>query len=43
MNKEERYTLPAYSDPEGNDTPVLFLNSMENQDFPDFVKYDNAS
>ena len=41
MYKEERYTLPDYSDPEGNDTPVLFLNSMDKQDFPDFIKFDN--
>lgn len=43
MYKEERYTLPDYSDPEGNDTPVLFLNSMDKQDFPDFIKFDNST
>ena len=43
MEKEERYTLPAYSDPEGNDDEILYINSMENQEFPDFVTFDNST
>ena len=30
MHKEEKYTLPAFSDPEGNDTPFVYITSMEN-------------
>lgn len=37
------YKLPTFSDPEGNDVGVVYINSMENQDFPPFVKYVNAT
>lgn len=43
MHKEEKYTLPAFSDPEGNDTPQVYITRMENQEFPDFLSYDNAT
>ena len=43
MHKWENYTLPSYTDPEGNDGSVLYINSMENQEFPDFVEFENAT
>jgi hypothetical protein len=30
MNTNSTYTLPAFYDPEGNDVPVVYINSMEN-------------
>ena len=35
------YALPTFSDPEGNDVGEVYINSMENQEFPAFVTYNN--
>lgn len=43
MSQNSSYTLPAFYDPEGNDVPVVYINSMENQKFPNFVSYVNAT
>ena len=43
MNTNSSYTLPNFYDPEGNDVPMIYINSMENQKFPDFVSYDNST
>lgn len=37
------YNLPPFKDPEGNDVGVVYINSMENQDFPTFVNFTNAT
>jgi hypothetical protein len=37
------YALPKYSCPDGNDDAVVYINSMENQDFPPFVNFTNAT
>ena len=37
------YKLPTYHDPEGNDASDVYINSMENQQFPPFVTYDNTT
>jgi hypothetical protein len=37
------YKLPKWTDPEGNDPGMVYINSMENQDFPPFVSFDNST
>lgn len=37
------YKLPPFKDPEGNDVGEVYINSMENQDFPAFINYTNAT
>jgi hypothetical protein len=37
------YKLPPFRDPEGNDVGEVYINSMENQDFPAFINYTNAT
>jgi len=41
MKEWTNYTLPAFKDPEGNDEGEVYINSMENQAFPEFVTYNN--
>ena len=43
VNDVVPYKLPAWTDPEGNDPGQVYINSMENQDFPAFVTFDNAT
>lgn len=43
MNDNITYKLPTFSDPEGNDVGEVYINSMENQEFPKFVKYINST
>jgi hypothetical protein len=45
LNVGERYnySLPLWQDPEGNDLGEVYINSMENQDFPPFINYTNAT
>lgn len=43
LNDNITYKLPAFSDPEGNDVGEVYINAMENQDFPKFVKYVNST
>ena len=40
INDTKTYKLPTL-DSDSIDTPVVYLNSMENQDFPAFVGYNN--
>lgn len=37
------YVLPPFKDPEGNDVGEVYINAMENQDFPQFINYTNAT
>ena len=37
------YVLPPFKDPEGNDVGEVYINAMENQDFPLFINYTNAT
>lgn len=37
------YPLPKFSNPDGNDAAIVYINSMENQDFPPFVNFTNAT
>ncbi len=37
------YKLPPFKDPEGNDVGEVYINSMENQEFPTFINYTNAT
>ena len=37
------YLLPAFYDPEGNDASAVYINAMENQDFPPFVNFTNST
>lgn len=37
------YKLPSFSDPEANDVGQVYINSMENQDFPKFVTFTNST
>jgi len=43
VGDSRKYTLPTFSDPEGNDDGEVYINSMENQDFPPFVTYVNKT
>lgn len=43
VGDKTNYTLPAFSDPEGNDEGEVYIGAMENQGFPDFVTYDNST
>ncbi|CDW72642.1 UNKNOWN [Stylonychia lemnae] len=42
-NDNITYKLPDFQDPEDNDQGEIYINSMENQEFPKFVKYVNAT
>ena len=33
------YKLPPFKDPEGNDVGEVYINTMENQEFPPFINY----
>jgi hypothetical protein len=37
------YKLPPFKDPEGNDVGEVYINAMENQEFPTFINYTNAT
>lgn len=39
MFNETLYRLPDFYDPEGNDEGEVYINGMENQEFPDFVEF----
>lgn len=43
LNDKIAYKLPKFSDPEGNDVGEVYINNMENQEFPPFVTYTNAT
>ena len=43
MGDKINYKLPLYKDPEGNDVGEVYINSMENQDFPAFINYTNTT
>ncbi len=43
LNDKISYKLPKFSDPEGNDVGEVYINSMENQEFPEFVSYTNST
>jgi len=37
------YKLPKLSDPEGNDEPEVYVNSMPNQEYPPFLHFNNKT
>jgi len=37
------YALPKFRNPDGNDAAIVHINAMENQDFPPFVNFTNAT
>lgn len=41
VNDKVPYKLPSWSDPEASDPGQVYINSMENQDFPPFIAFDN--
>lgn len=43
VNDKVPYKLPSWTDPEGNDVGQVYINSMENQDFPAFIHWDNTT
>lgn len=43
MGDKINYKLPEFKDPEGNDVGEVYINSMENQDFPAFINYTNST
>ena len=43
MGDKIDYKLPPFKDPDGNDDVVLFLNNIEDQDFPPFINFTNAT
>lgn len=43
VNDKIAYKLPTFKDPELNDNGEVYINSMENQDFPAFVTFDNST
>lgn len=43
LNDKISYKLPKFSDPEENDVGEVYINTMENQEFPKFVTYTNST
>lgn len=41
--KPFKYKLPKVFDPEGNDDPVVYLDSVDMFNFPSFVTFQNET